>query len=111
MQVRQPKFDFDTIKPHWAPVHEFAQSYNGFSTVPAHIEPFLIKVMMRVKDLLGERNAALKQDIEVFNKQEVQHCKQHVAFNNMLYRSGYEGMRDIEKRYKDDYERFLKTKP
>ncbi|MBA1204259.1 metal-dependent hydrolase [Pseudomonas capeferrum] len=107
MKVRQPAFDFSTIRPHWAPVREFAQSYNAFSTVPAHIEPYLVKVMMRVKDTLGEKHSALRDNIEIFNKQEVQHCKQHVAFNKMLYRSGYAGMQALEKPYRDDYASFL----
>lgn len=110
MKVRQPGFDFSAIKPHWAPVKEFAQSYNAFSTVPAHIEPFLVKVMMRVKDALGDEHQALREDIEIFNKQEVQHCKQHVAFNKMLYACGYAGMQDVEKGYRDDYARFLASK-
>ncbi len=110
MKVRQPGFDFSSINPHWAPVREFAQSYNAFSTVPAHIEPFLVKVMMRVKEVLGPEHQALRNDIEIFNKQEVQHCKQHVAFNKMLYKSGYPGMQAIEKSYRDDYARFLEQK-
>ncbi|VFT05286.1 Predicted metal-dependent hydrolase [Pseudomonas aeruginosa] len=78
--------------------------------MPAHIEPFLVKVMMRVKDALGDKHQALRESIEIFNKQEVQHCKQHVAFNKMLYRSGYAGMQELEKPYKDDYAHFLATK-
>ena len=107
MKVRQPAFDFSSIRPHWAPVREFAQSYNAFSTVPAHIEPYLVKVMMKVKDVLGEEHQALRESIEIFNKQEVQHCKQHVAFNKMLYKSGYAGMQELEKPYRDDYASFL----
>lgn len=110
MKVRRPGFDFSTIRPHWAPVTEFAQLYNAFSTVPAHIEPYLVKVMMRVKDALGDKNPRLREDIEIFNKQEVQHCKQHLAFNKRLYESGYAGMQEIEAPYKADYERFLATK-
>ena len=110
MQVRRPQLDFTNFRPHWAPVLEFAQSYNAFSTVPAHIEPFLVKVMMKVKDKLGDRHAKLRQDIEIFNKQEVQHCKQHVAFNRLLYQSGYAGMEELEKPYKADYEHFLANK-
>jgi predicted metal-dependent hydrolase len=110
MKVRLPTFDFSSIRPHWAPVREFAQSYNAFSTVPAHIEPFLVKVMMRVKDALGESHPKLCESIEIFNKQEVQHCKQHVAFNKMLYKSGYAGMQALEKPYKEDYQRFLDTR-
>ncbi len=110
MKVRHPSFNFGSIRPHWAKVPEFAQFYNAFSTVPAHIEPYLVKVMMRAKDALGDRNPKLRQDIEIFNKQEVQHCKQHLAFNKRLYELGYAGMQELEAPYKADYARFLETK-
>lgn len=110
MKVRFPKWDFSTMRAKWAPSLEFSQRYNAASTVPAHIEPYLIKVMMAAKKVLDPRHTQLHADLEIFIKQEVQHCKQHVAFNNALYALGYAGMKDIEQPYKDDYDRFLKTK-
>lgn len=110
MKVRYPNMDFSNVRAHWAKVPEFAQSYNAFSTVPAHIEPYLVKVMTKVKKGLDSKHSQLHDDIEVFNKQEIQHCKQHVAFNKRLCELGYEGMLPIEQTYKDDYERFLKDK-
>lgn len=110
MKVRFPKWDFSRIRAHWAPNIEFAQRYNAASTVPAHIEPYLIKVMMQAKKVLPPEHTRLHADLDIFIKQEVQHCKQHLAFNNALYANGYEGMKDIEAPYKADYERFLKVK-
>lgn len=110
MKVRYPTMDFSTVRAHWAKVPEFAQSYNAFSTVPAHVEPYLIKVMNRAKKELPAEYTQLHEDIDVFNKQEVQHCKQHLAFNKRLYELGYEGVADLEIPYKNDYEDFLKTK-
>lgn len=110
MKVRYPNFDFSNLRAHWAKEPEFSQNFNAFSTVPAHVEPFLIKVMTKAKKALGPQHEALIADIDIFNKQEIQHCKQHLAFNNKLYELGYEGMADIEKPYKADYERFLKEK-
>lgn len=110
MKVRAPNWDFSKIRALWAPVPEFAQSYNAFSIVPAHIEPYLMKVMRRAKDVLDPKHEKLHEDIAIFNKQEMEHCKQHVAFNHALYEQGYEGLRDIEKPYKLDYVRFLKEK-
>jgi predicted metal-dependent hydrolase len=110
VKVRKPQFDFGAVRPHWAPVIEFAHRFNAASAVPAHIEPYLIKVMMRVKDVLPSSEKKLREDIELFNKQEVQHCKQHVAFNRMLYRSGYPDMERLEQPFADDYGRFLSTK-
>lgn len=111
MKVRYPNFDFSTMRAHWAKVPEFAQNFNSFSTVPAHVEPFLVKVMTRVKKALDPvTDAELIDDITTFNKQEIQHCKYHLAFNKQLYAQGYEGMAAIEQRYKDDLEHFLENK-
>lgn len=110
MKVRYPNLDFSNLRAHWAKVPEFAHSYNAVSTVPAHVEPFLVKVMTKVKKVLDPKHEQLHRDIDIFNKQEIQHCKQHVAFNKKLYELGYAGMADVEKPYKDDYERFLRDK-
>ncbi|MES2258511.1 MAG: metal-dependent hydrolase [Pseudomonadota bacterium] len=110
MKVRFPKWDFATMRAHWAPSLEFSQRYNAASTVPAHIEPYLVKVMMQAKKVLPSRHVKLHADLDIFIKQEVQHCKQHIAFNNSLYAQGYEGMKEIEAPYKADYDRFLQEK-
>lgn len=111
MKVRYPAMDFSKIRAHWSPDHpEFSQSYNAFSTVPAHIEPFLVKVMRKVQKVLDPKHKKLHEEVEIFNKQEMQHCKQHLAFNKRLCELGYEGMVEYEKPYKEDYERWLNEK-
>lgn len=110
MKVRFPKFDFSGLRAHWAPSPEFSQRYNAASTVPAHIEPYLVKVMMKARRVLAPSHSKLHQDLDIFIKQEVQHCKQHLAFNNALYDQGYVGMKAIEAGYQQDYDRFLKDK-
>jgi uncharacterized protein len=110
MKVRIPKMDFSQIPVHWAPNPEFAQSYNAFSTVPAHIEPFLVKVMIAAKKVLDPKHAQLHREMEVFIKQEVQHCKLHLAFNKHLVDSGYAVMLPIEAEYKADYDDYLKAR-
>jgi len=110
MQVRIPDIDFATVPIHWAPNPEFAQSYNAFSTVPAHIEPYLVKVMMAARKVLDKKHEQLHKEIDIFIRQEVQHCKLHQTFNKHLVDKGYACMLPIEAEYKADYERFLKTK-
>jgi hypothetical protein len=66
--------------------------------------------MMQAKKVLDPKHKKLHEDLDIFIKQEVQHCKQHIAFNNSLYAQGYEGMKAIEESYKADYDRFLKEK-
>lgn len=107
MKVRFPQFDTQSFRTHWAPNREFAQFYNAFSVVPAHIEPYLIKVMTRALKVMPESEATLREEMAIFIKQETQHCKQHVAFNRFLHKGGYEGMLAIEQDYKNDYVEFL----
>lgn len=110
MKVRMPAIDFATVPVHWAKNPEFAQSYNAFSTVPAHIEPFLVKVMMAARKRLDPKHAQLHQDIDTFIRQEVQHCNLHRDYNKHLVDAGYDVMLPLEARYKADYDRFLKEK-
>lgn len=110
MQVRFPKWDFSKVRAHWAPNIEFAQMQNAASTVPAYIEPYLVKVMIRAQAALPVHHEKLHRDLSIFIKQEMQHCKQHIAFNKALRADGYEGMLPLEKKYEADYERFLATK-
>lgn len=110
MKVRIPKMDFSQVPVHWAPNREFAQSYNAFSTVPAHIEPYLVKVMMAARKVLDKKHETLHREMEIFIKQEVQHCKLHQAFNKHMVDAGYVEMLPIEATYKADYERYLKER-
>ena len=110
MKVRYPNMDFSDLRAHWAENPEFAQGFNAFSTVPAHIEPYLIKVMNKAKKVLDSKYESLHNDIEIFNKQEVQHCRLHLAFNKQMYKIGYAEMEELEKPYKQDYEDFLNNR-
>ena len=102
--------DFSDLRAHWAKNPEFAQGFNAFSTVPAHIEPFLVKVMMKAKKVLDPKHESLHNDIDIFNKQEIQHCRLHLAFNKQMYKIGYAEMEELEKPYQQDYADFLQNK-
>jgi predicted metal-dependent hydrolase len=110
MQVRFPKWNFSGLRAHWAPHREFAQIYNAASTVPAYIEPYLLKVMRLAKDQIDPAKTELHAKLDIFIKQEMQHCKLHLAFNKAIRADGYEGMLALEQEYEADYERYLKTK-
>lgn len=111
MQVRFPRWDFAAIRAHWAPNHEFAQINNANSIVPAYIEPYLVKVMLKAQAALPAANVKLHRELAIFIKQEMQHCKQHLSFNKSLRSQGYEGLLPIEREYEADYVRFLETRP
>lgn len=110
MQVRFPKWNFSGLRAHWAPHREFAQIYNAASTVPAYIEPYLLKVMRLAKEKIDPANTELHRKLDIFIKQEMQHCKLHLSFNKAIRADGYEGMLEFEKQYEADYDRYLKTK-
>jgi predicted metal-dependent hydrolase len=110
MQVRTPNWDFSKVRAHWARDHEFAQIQNAASTIPAYIEPYLVKVMVKAKAALDPKNERLHRELAVFIKQEMQHCKQHLRFNEALRDSGYPEILRIEKKYESDYNEFLEKK-
>lgn len=110
MQVRYPNWDFSQLRAHWSPNPEFAQIYNAASSVPAYIEPYLVKVMLQAMPKIDPKHEQLRKDLAIFIKQESQHCKHHLAFNKALRAQGYEGVAEFEQQYADDYERFLKEK-
>jgi len=109
MQVRVLEADFADIGPHWASNREFAQLYNAASLCPAYLEPFLVKVMIEARKQLPPGQGALDEQIRLFNLQEMQHCKQHIAFNKMLF-VHYPGLEPLARAYEADYNRFLATR-
>jgi predicted metal-dependent hydrolase len=112
VQVRQPSFDFAGVDPVWADDPVAVHGINAQGLVPAYIEPFLIKVMRRAKaELDPVADAELLADIDVFNKQEAQHFKFHVALNRWIRDGGYPGMADHERRYEAEYDEMLADRP
>lgn len=110
MKIRQLKMDFSKAHAHWAPNIEFAQGQNAASLMPVYVEPYLIKVMKKAREQLGPEHEQLKDDINVFIRQETQHYKQHGLFNKALYQAGYDRLPDFERELAADYERFLSQK-
>ncbi|WP_068070411.1 metal-dependent hydrolase [Novosphingobium lentum] len=110
MKARFPKFDFSNLRAHWAPNWEFAQRANAASLIPAHIEPYLLKVMMQAKQDIDPAKVRLHEDLDIFIKQEMQHCRQHIAFNKRMHALGYELLKPIEQDFAATFARFLATK-
>ncbi|CAH0495455.1 metal-dependent hydrolase [Novosphingobium sp. CECT 9465] len=110
MKVRFPKFEFSNVRAHWAPNWEFAQRANAASLIPAYIEPYLLKVMMKARKEIDPSKAALHNDLDIFIKQEMQHCRQHIAFNKRMHEVGYELLKPIEKDFEATFAGFLANK-
>jgi len=110
MKARFPTFDFSNVRAHWTRSPEFAQRCNAASLVPAYVEPFLLKVMKTARDKIDPANTRLIEEIDIFCKQEMQHCKQHLAFNAAIRRQGYEGLKPLEDKMQADYKAFLEQR-
>lgn len=110
MKARFPKFDFSQVRAHWAPNVEFAQGFNAASLIPAYVEPYLLKVMKIAQGKIDPNKKHLLEELDIFCKQEMQHCKHHLVFNKVLREQGYEGLKPLEDQLRDDYDKFLKTK-
>lgn len=110
MKARFPKFDFSNLRAHWAPNLEFAQRANAASLIPAYIEPYLLKVMMQAKKQIDPAKTELHRDLDIFIKQEMQHCRQHIAFNRRMHDLGYELLKPIEQEFEATFARFLAKK-
>ncbi|WP_044560081.1 metal-dependent hydrolase [Azospirillum sp. B4] len=109
MRVRLPKIDYANVRPHWAPNWEFAHSVNASSTIPAFVEPYLIKVMKLAKEVLPPAEEELHRDIDIFIAQEAQHFRQHNGFNRRI-RESYPDIAPHETKLGEDYEVLLRER-
>jgi predicted metal-dependent hydrolase len=105
--VRRPEIDFADVDPIWTPAHpELAYRLNGGSLTLPYLEPYLIRVMRRARQELGDRHPALVRDIDLFNAQEAHHYKLHSRYNAML-RERYTGIEALEAEIEADFARML----
>jgi predicted metal-dependent hydrolase len=110
MKVRKPDYDFTVALPHWWKGYpEVAQHFNVSSLGFPYLEPYLNVVMRRAQAQLGPEHP-LNHDISLFCKQEAIHYLQHGAYNQALHRAGYEAVPEIERRYKEHFDRLLNEK-
>ncbi len=109
MQVRKPPLDFSEVPVFWSRNAEFAQRWNAGSFVPAHLEPFLVKVLNEARPLLAG-NPALLEEVGIFIRQEMEHCKQHIKFNRRFGTFGYDKLKPLEARFAADFDDWMATK-
>ena len=109
MHARFPKIDYSGVRPDWAPNMAFAHNVNASSTIPVFVEPWLIKVMGKVKAVLPAHETALHEEIDIFIAQEAQHYRQHAAFNRRI-RDAYPEIIPFEKKIEAEYADMLANK-
>lgn len=106
MHARYPRIDYSQVRPHWAPNREFAHQVNASSTIPALVEPWLIKVMGKARLLIAPSETGLLAMVDVFIAQEAQHYRQHASFNRRI-REAYPVIARYEQQLGDDYAAML----
>jgi len=105
--VRRPEIDFADVDPIWTPAHpDLAYRLNGGSLTLPYLEPYLIRVMRRAREELGDRDPVLVRDLDLFNAQEDHHYKLHSRYNAML-RERYTGIEAFEAEIEADFARML----
>lgn len=111
MKPRKPGLEFQDALPHWCANPEVAQINNAGSFSLPYVEKYLNRVMLKAKETLaGDRYAKLREDIDLFVKQESNHYRQHRLFNNKVEADGYTSVTPVGDRLQKDYDGFLAHK-
>lgn len=105
--ARHLKFDLQENKEVDAEVipGEVEMSYLmvGFSMILPYVEPYVIKHSKEGQKLVDD--PGLLHDMRQFCNQEGQHYRQHALFNDRV-RAKYPGLERLEKKVKEEYDRF-----
>lgn len=109
MHARFPKINYSEVRPDWCPNHAFAHNVNSSSTIPVFVEPWLIKVMTKAKQVLPPEEVQLHHEIDVFIAQEAQHYRQHAGFNRRI-REAYPEIIPYEQKIEREYDDMLTGK-
>jgi predicted metal-dependent hydrolase len=110
MIPRKLKIDFAGVPMHWTRIPEFAAMQNAGSPIATQSEIFVNAVMAKLRGLLPDDQAELRDEIDIFVRQETNHCYLHADFNKEMYARGYGAVRELEARMRDYYRRLLKER-
>lgn len=102
---RQIPFDFpDDLDPQWHSGNpEFAAMINGASLTMPYLEPFLIRTVRAVMQVMD--NPQIDAYGRAFNTQEQFHYRVHRRFNDLLKKKGYPVLATIENQMIASYAR------
>ncbi|MCK8683297.1 metal-dependent hydrolase [Pseudomonas umsongensis] len=95
MYVRAPDIQPDQGPLVWSKIPEFSMAYNGYSVVIPYVEYYLNSIMNDVRSKHCGNDAALKDTIGIFIKQEINHSRYHVRFNKRMFDAGFEGLQAL----------------
>lgn len=80
---------------------------NAISLMLPYLEPYIIRAFKQALPLVS--NNDLRNNMELFIKQEAQHFQQHQRYNEVV-RKHYPGVEKYEVRIKEDFDSFLEHK-
>lgn len=105
---RRIPFEFpDDLNPQWKPDDpEFSAMVNGASLVMPYLEPFLIRTVREALPQIGDPEVA--DSGRAFNTQEQHHYQAHRRYNELLKRSRYPELAEIEADMAASYARLAK---
>lgn len=110
LQVRKPEIQLSDGELIWSRIPEFSLAYNGYSVVIPYVEFYLNSVMNEVKDGYCESKPALREDLNQFIKQEVQHARFHMRYNKRMFDLNIEGLPELVEEIQADLKKFRETK-
>jgi predicted metal-dependent hydrolase len=110
MISRKPKFAVDAAPLIWSRIPEFAQYWNGASFTAPHIEPHLNSLMQQCQKRLNGRDPALHTEIDMFVRQESNHYRMHMRFNERMYAFGYASIAALEAKFKAELAEFMQRR-
>jgi predicted metal-dependent hydrolase len=110
MHVREPDISPQSGSLVWSKVPEFSLAYNGYSVVIPYVEYYLNAVMKRVRQQYAATNPGLGAELAVFIKQETNHSRYHIRFNQRMFDAGIEGLKPLVDRLVSDLKLQLQTK-
>lgn len=105
---RRIPFEFpDDLNPRWKPDDpEFSAMVNGASLVMPYLEPFMIRTLREAMSRISD--PALADSARAFNTQEQHHYQVHRRYNELLKRSRYPELADVEAHMTASYARLAK---
>lgn len=107
--VRKMKFDIDDDMDMLFVKDDPESScyLNAISLILPYLEPYVIRSMKQALPLVS--NNDLRNNMELFIKQEAQHFQQHQRYNEVV-RKHYLGVEEFEIKIKNDYASFFENK-
>lgn len=95
MYVRAPDIRPQDGPLLWSQIPEFCIAYNSYSVVIPYVEYYLNNIMNQVRKKHCADNPELSEALATFVKQETNHSRYHVRFNQLMFAEGIDGLKEL----------------